>query len=124
MVSFGIENQLGLYAFLSLIPLIILYLIRPKPKSMQIPSLMFFLKAKSNPEKRSFFRTFTRDLLMLLQILTLIFIAGSLASPYLITKQDVVSDNIILVLDASASSKVHETYGTRFEKIKGKQKKF
>lgn len=122
MVSFGIENQLGLYAFLSLIPLIILYLIRPKPKSMEIPSLMFFLKARSNPEKRSFFRTFTRDWLMVLQLLVLTFIAASLASPYLITKQDVVSDNVILVLDASASSKVHETYGIRFEKIKEKAK--
>jgi len=36
-------NQVGLYALLSIIPLIIIYLLRPRPLKIKIPSLMFLM---------------------------------------------------------------------------------
>ena len=74
MVSFpgGFENSIGVYAFLSLIPFLIIYLIRPKPKSMEIPSLMFFMKARSVDKHRSFFRLLSVDWIFWLQLLALL----------------------------------------------------
>ncbi|WP_269848963.1 BatA domain-containing protein [Methanosarcina horonobensis] len=38
------QNPLALAALLSVIPLIIIYMLRPKPAVLSIPSLMFILK--------------------------------------------------------------------------------
>jgi len=38
------ETPLALAALLSVIPLIVIYMLRPKPKVLSIPSLMFVLK--------------------------------------------------------------------------------
>src|SRR3989338_4129126 len=115
MAFFGFTNPIGWIAFASLIPLIILYLIRPKPKEMEIPSLMFFIKASSTSKERSFFRRFVKDWLFLLQLLILILLSLSIVSPFLTVKKDVASSNVVLVIDASASSQVKDS-GTRFKR--------
>ena len=58
----------GLYALAALVPLIIIYLIKPKPKKREIPALMFLLKERTKSTFRSFFRNIMRDWLLLLQI--------------------------------------------------------
>ena len=47
----GFSNQLGLWALLSLIPFIILYLRKPKPVDRIIPSLMFMLQNRKTSNK-------------------------------------------------------------------------
>jgi hypothetical protein len=116
MALFGINNPIGWLAFLSLIPLILLYLIRPKPKEMDIPSLMFFMKAKDSAKQKSFFRKFVRDWLFFIQLLVLSLLALSILSPFLTVKRDIASSNVVLVIDASASSKVKDGGSTRFER--------
>ncbi len=112
---FSIGNPSGLWALLALIPLIILYLIRPKPKVMPIPSLMFFLKSSGARKLNSFLKQITRDWLFLIQLLMLIALALTFAQPFTKYQHDVTASNTVIVLDVSASSQVEEGSKTRFE---------
>jgi len=110
-----IVNTLGLYAFLSLIPLIIIYLRKPKPIEKIIPSLMFLIKNQKDAKKHSFFQKLIRNLVFLLQLLALSLMAFSIASPYITTSKTVTSQNTIIIIDASASSQTIDNSKTRFE---------
>ncbi len=110
-----LANTLGLYAFLSLIPLIIIYLRRPKPVEKIIPSLMFLIKNQKDTTKHSFFKKLLRNLVFLLQLLALSLMAFSIASPYIITSEAVTSQNTVIIIDASASSQTAVNGKTRFE---------
>ena len=115
-----LENPPGLWALLALVPLILLYLIRPKPKFMAIPSLMFFTKSLGSAKLTSFLKQFVRDVLFLLQLFAILALAFVLAKPYSVYLHDVTAKNTIIVLDVSASSQVIEGSTTRFEE--GRQK--
>src|SRR3989344_1451990 len=120
---FDIGNNLGWYAFLSLIPFIILYLIRPKPTKLKVPSLMFFMKRVSSSTTQSLFRYLQKDLLFFIQLLVLLLLAFSMVDPSFLLNRDVVSGNIVFVIDVSASSQVIEMGNkTRFEIAKEKIK--
>ncbi|MEK6875046.1 MAG: BatA and WFA domain-containing protein [Nanoarchaeota archaeon] len=105
----------GVYAFASLIPLIIIYLIRPRPVSIEIPSLMFFLTTHDNPKRQSFLRKIVKDWLFLIHFLILALLAFNLMQPYNIYEHDIASQNTVIVLDVSASSQVIEGGSSRFE---------
>ncbi len=96
------SNPIGLLALLSLIPLLILYLIRPKPKEITIPSLIFLKGNKQFKSRRSFFQQILNDPLLLLQLLILLFIALYFSAPYL-TSGSVHEGTVLLVIDTSAS---------------------
>ncbi|MBI2564648.1 BatA domain-containing protein [Candidatus Woesearchaeota archaeon] len=115
-LNFG--NLFGLYALLTIVPLILLYLIRPKPKMMTIPSLMFFLKMSGANRITSFFKQLTRDWLLFIQLLILLLLALAFTEPFTYYTHDVSSANTIIVLDVSASMQAKEGSLTRFEKAK------
>ena len=115
MALVEIGNSIGLWALLALVPLIILYLIRPRPKLMTIPSLMFFMKSTGATKLTSFLRQFLRDWLFLLQFLIIFLLASTLAQPYVNYFHDITAENTILVIDVSASSQVKEDGKTRFD---------
>jgi len=102
----SITSQIGLYAFLVLLPLIILYLIKPKPKDIVIPSLMFFSKEKGESKRKVFFRKFLRNLLFIIQLLVLASLAFNYAEPYIVLPFNVSIGDTVVVLDSSASSSV------------------
>ncbi len=106
----------GLWALTALIPLILVYLIRPKPKKQKIPALMFLMKESARSDKKSFLRRFVRDPLFLLQILILIAFAIAIAKPYITTTEDVFVEKTAIVVDASASSQTEVEGKTRFER--------
>jgi hypothetical protein len=106
----------GLWALLALIPLIIVYLIRPKPKKQTIPALMFLLKESAKSDKRSFLRRFIRDPLFLFQILMIIAFAIAIAKPFITVTEDVFVEKTALVVDASASSQVEVGGTSRFDR--------
>lgn len=111
----SIGNPVGLYALLSLIPLIILYLIRPRPKQMNIPSLMFFMKVSGARKLTSFLKQITRDWLFLIQLIALLAMALTFANPFTTYEHDVTSSNTVIVVDVSASSHALENGRTRFD---------
>ncbi len=111
----GFGNIIGLYALLSLIPLIILYLRRPKPVDKIIPSLMFFMKQISSSRKHTLFKKLLRNLLFLLQLLALVSLSVSLAAPFIEVPGKASAKETVLVIDISASSQARHGSGTRFE---------
>ncbi len=101
MVEFG--SVTGFIAFLSVLALIIIYLIRPRPKDMTMPSLMFIIRDSGKPVKSSFLEKLLRNLVFLLQLIALSGLAFALTQPIFNISYDAASSNTVIVLDASAS---------------------
>lgn len=117
-LSFGplnIGNPGGLWALIALVPLILLYLIRPRPKQMNIPSLMFFMASSGSRKLTSFLKQMTHDWLFLIQLLALLALCLTFAQPFTNYQHDVTASNTVIVLDVSASSQVVEGSRTRFD---------
>lgn len=119
-----LANPAGIYALLILIPFIILYLIRPRPKDKVMPSLMFFIKEKGLKRKQNFLRRLLRNLLFLLQLLALAALAFSVASPFITISEKAAAQNTVLVLDVSASSQTTIDGISRFEKTLNRANEF
>ncbi|MBW3013045.1 BatA domain-containing protein [Candidatus Woesearchaeota archaeon] len=112
-------NIIGLYALLALVPFIILYFIKPKPKEMIFPSLLFLFKQKGSVYRSSFFRNFLKDLLFLLQLIVLVLLAVSVAEPMIKVDQTVITRNTVLVLDLSASMSADGVFDEMIKNAKG-----
>ena len=109
------ENLIGLWALLSLIPFIIIYLRRPRPQDKVIPSLMFLIKNRKTSQKYSLFRKLIHNLLFFLQLLAILLLSVSVAAPFVTMPYDVTLENTVVILDASGSMQAKEKT-TRFEK--------
>jgi len=97
------SNPLGLLALASIIPLIILYLLRPKTIDLNIPSLLFILKREEQRSKLSLlFRRLIRDPLFLIQLLVLILLSLAIAGPYIMDEK-VSGEHTVIIIDNSAS---------------------
>ncbi|HJH32488.1 MAG TPA: hypothetical protein C5S50_10040 [Methanosarcinaceae archaeon] len=104
-------TPLALAALASIIPLIILYLLYPKPLDIQIPSLMFLMKVEE--EKKRLYSSITRlikDPLFLLQLLVLIFLSVAAAGPFFITEEPLSGEHTVLIIDSSASMQADERF--------------
>ena len=97
------KNPAGLYALLALIPFIILYLRRPKPKEKVIPSLMFFLTEKGITKFSNLFRQIFQNILFLLQLAIILSAAFAAAYPYFNSEKAAAAKHTVVVLDVSAS---------------------
>jgi hypothetical protein len=106
----------ALSALAILLPIIIIYLVRPKPHKKKIPALMFFLRERAKIEHRSFLRRLFRDPLILLQILIIIAVCAALARPFYNVSENVLVDHVIILIDNSASSQVRIDSETRLER--------
>lgn len=105
------ENPLALVALLSVIPLIIIYMLRPKPKVLSIPSLMFVLKLER--ERKRVYASLTKivqDPLFLIQLLMLILLSIAAAGYYYTSQEPLSGEHTVLVLDTSASMQVDSRF--------------
>ena len=116
------NNMIGLYALLAIVPFILIYLIRPKSFERVIPSLMFIMQEKNKFRKASFLQKLLRNLLFAMQLLFILFLAFSVAAPYLEIPHTVMVRNNIIVLDVSASMGVMDGMTTRLFKGVSKAK--
>ena len=98
-----------------LIPLLIIYLVKPKPKKKNIPSILFFMNDKNKSFLNSFLKKFFTDNILLLQILIIILIALTCAQPFVETTKSVSGEEVVLIIDGSASSQTKFEGGTRFD---------
>lgn len=98
---FGNINALYLLYFL--IPLVILYLIKAKPKEITIPSLMFFSDDRTVKKYRSILKKLLLRALFFLQLLFIVIIALSGADPVVQIPIDAYSLNTVVIVDVSAS---------------------
>ncbi|MGP8322004.1 MAG: DUF7408 domain-containing protein [Methanosarcinaceae archaeon] len=105
------STPIALAALASTIPLIILYLLHPKPLKIYIPSLMFLMKIKE--EKKRFYSSITRfikDPLFLTQLLVLIFLSVAAAGPFFLTEEPLSGEHTVLVIDSSASMQTGDRF--------------
>lgn len=97
------EFSKGLIALAGIIPLTIIYLLRPRPKNIVLPSLMFVRRISQNmlDSRRTLSKRIT-DPLFYIQLLALILLSAALAGPLM---DDVKADaqKVIIIMDSSAS---------------------
>lgn len=106
------EFPLGLAALTGIIPLIIVYLLKPRPKQIILPSLMFVQRISQNvfSSRRKITKKIT-DPLFFLQLFSLILISIAIAGPLL----DNISENsekVVVIIDSSASMSVSDRIST------------
>lgn len=94
------RNPYALLGLLSVLPLIILYLIRPKPRDVLFPSIMFLEAGKAR--RSAALSRMIKDPLFWLQLLVLVLLSLAAAGPYTLESGSPGS-HIVLVLDVSAS---------------------
>jgi len=119
MSDLAFMNPWAVYGLAVLIPVIILYLLKPKPKDLHIPSLMFIISIEQRKRFRSFFKKLFRDPLLILQLLTLCLLVLALANPFYTTEErKEITQNVVIVLDGSASMSARDVSPSRFGRAK------
>ncbi|MFB6302298.1 MAG: BatA domain-containing protein [Haloferacaceae archaeon] len=109
-------SPLGLAALAALVPLALLYLIRPDPDRIELPTLRFLVEDEGRDSTNPLMERLRRNLLFLLQALVIIALALALATPYVTAPQREAVDRTVLVVDTSASMATGTGDGrTRFE---------
>jgi hypothetical protein len=94
------SSPLALLGLLSAIPLIILYMIRPKPKDLPFPSTAFIIEGEVKPTA-SLNRLIT-DPLFWVQLLVIVFLGLAAAGPYT-EARGTQGEHLVVVVDLSAS---------------------
>ncbi len=112
-----IANPNALIFLLIWIPVVILYLIWQKTKKESFSTLMFFLKGIKEREKKLSIKRITQLPLLLLQLFILGLLVLSLANPYTIGAKKKL-DEVIFIIDASASMNAKDFGEKRFDKAK------
>ncbi|SEP22728.1 N-terminal double-transmembrane domain-containing protein [Halogranum amylolyticum] len=107
-------TPLGLLGLASVIPLVILYLLRPKPSLVRLPTFAFLGVETEQATRHRFFERLRRDALFLFQLAVLVGVSIALATPYLSVPSAAVAEETVLVVDASASMSVESGGTTRF----------
>ncbi|MBO4302151.1 BatA and WFA domain-containing protein [Methanosarcinaceae archaeon] len=94
----------ALLGLLSIIPLIILYMLLPKPFKLEVPSVMFLMKVEESRKKvyASITKIF-KDPLFLVQLFILILLTLAAAGPYILSYSDMSESDTVIIIDASAS---------------------
>jgi hypothetical protein len=106
---------LGLLALLGVVPLILLYLLRPEPVRRTLPTLRFLAENAGRNASNPIFDRLLRSLLLLIQLVALVALVGSLATPYMLVPESETVSETVVVLDTSASMAVRDGGGTRFD---------
>lgn len=120
MALFGFDNSLGWWAFLSLIPFLLMYLIRPKPKELEVPSLMFFSRFLGVDQQKNFLRNIFRDWLFILQLLIILLLSVHFVKPYMFVEEESLLDHVVLVLDVSASMQAEGRFDKMIKEASGR----
>lgn len=104
--------------FLSFIGVLILfYFFKKQFDRRMIPSVYLWEQTVREWETNRRWRKLQRNLLLLLQMLVMLCLIFALARPY-VSGEGVSGDQLVLVMDTSASMTVQEEDGTRFERAK------
>lgn len=94
------RNPIALLGLLSIIPLIVLYLIRPRPKEVRFPSTLFL--EESFAERSAVVRRLIKDPLFWIQLIVLASLSLAAAGPYT-TASGTPASHLVVVMDVSAS---------------------
>lgn len=112
----GFSNLFGLIGLIGIPILVILYMLRPKNKPLNIPSLYLWQALKEELESASKIKKLKSSVLMFLQIGTVLLLTGILAGLFIKDKNN--SDQVLLVVDCSYTMESTDVEGTRLELAK------
>ncbi|KAB1196515.1 MULTISPECIES: BatA and WFA domain-containing protein [Haloferax] len=108
-------SSLGLLGLLGVVPLIILYLLRPEPARRTLPTYQFLIETAGRNASNPLFDRLLRSFLLFIQLLAIVALVGSLATPYVLVPESETVSETVLVVDTSASMGVRDNGGTRFD---------
>ncbi|MEA1925449.1 MAG: BatA and WFA domain-containing protein [Candidatus Altiarchaeota archaeon] len=113
----NLQYPTALAGFLLLLPLILLYLLKPKPKHIMIPTIMFIQRMEKEKRFSSILNRFMKDPLLLMQLIIVSLLVLSVAGPFIssFVERNQVED-IVIVVDSSASMKSTDMQPNRFTK--------
>ncbi|SHH96895.1 BatA domain-containing protein [Clostridium grantii] len=110
----------GFLWFLLLIPIVILmYILKQKYNEQQVSSIYLWNAVLKDMEVNTPWQKLKKNLLLLLQLITIIFLVFALANPY-INFKGIAANNYIIVIDNSGSMSALYNENTRFEEAKNK----
>ena len=109
-------SPLGLTALLAAIPVVLLYLVRPDPRRVTLPTVRFLTDADGTSSSRPLLERLKRSALLFLQLLAIVLFATALAAPYVPVSESETVEETVLVVDASASMNVETGGTTRFDR--------
>ena len=109
-------SPLGLLAVLAALPIVVLYLVRPEPDEVALPTFQFLAEERRRRTTTPLFERLSRSLLLLLQLLVILLVAVALASPYVPVDRTETVRETVLVVDTSASMGVHDGEASRFDR--------
>jgi len=107
-------TPLGLAALLAVVPVILLYLVQPDPRRVELPTIALLLDDEQRDASNPLLERLRRNLLLVLQLLVLVALAVALAGPYVSVSESQTVEETVIVLDGSASMTVDTGDGTRF----------
>ncbi|WP_336022539.1 BatA and WFA domain-containing protein [Halobellus salinisoli] len=109
-------SPLGFAALLAAIPVLLLYLVRPDPRRVTLPTVRFLTDSDGTSSSTPLLERLKRSALLLLQLLAIILFATALATPYVPVSESETVEETVIVVDASASMNVENGGETRFER--------
>jgi hypothetical protein len=98
------------------VPIVLLYLIRPDPERVELPTFRFVADEQRQRATTPLLERVARSLLLLIQILAVLLLAGSLASPYVPVEERSVVEETVIVVDTSASMATTDDGRTRLDR--------
>ena len=88
----GLLAPLGLLALLAVVPIVVLYLIRPDPQRVTLPTLQFLDEELGTDATNPLLERLRRNLLLLLQILVVVLLAVALSTPFVTVPREQAAD--------------------------------
>ena len=97
-------SPLGLAALLAAVPIIVLYLIRPDPRRLRLPTTRFLIDADGTSSSRPLLQRLQRNAVLLLQLLAVVPSATALATPYVpATQSETLEETVAVMIDDIAA---------------------
>lgn len=105
-----LQSPVGLAALAAAVPIVLVYLVRPDPREVELPTLRFLTEGSGAAPDSPALERLRRELLLLLQLLVVVAVAVALAGPYVTVPAEATVSETVVVVDTSASM----TAGDRF----------
>ncbi|MEA5085416.1 MAG: BatA and WFA domain-containing protein [Lachnospiraceae bacterium] len=109
-------NPLGFLALIGIPLIVLMYILKQKFQKHEVSSMMLWKKVLEQSEGQKWRQKLRRNILMFLQILSVLLVALALANPFILAQAQ--REDYVLVLDASLSMQATDENPTRFEKAK------
>ena len=118
----NVMNPVALLFALLAVPIVLLYLLRLQRREQHVSSTLLWQQVMLDREANTLWQRLRRNLLLLLQLLTLAFLVFALIRPFFYMPST-LSGRLVVLLDGSASMRATDVSPTRFDAAKAQARK-